>query len=173
MGKVLTVFCVLAAFLAQAQEPAKKRPSGPPAWAPQLADDTAPAASTQPAGAPPAAAPVPPAPSNVTPPEQANPASPASPASRISGAPVRRPGEPPEVITDYWRHINDILAGEAARRDRYDRAPAGKYPPPRSFAFDSFQHLKASDLMRAVVGRCPRGAEGPVLTSHPPRLIVR
>jgi len=64
--------------------------------------------------------------------------------------PAQKEPEKPPVITNYWQHINEILATEAARRTRYDLKTKTKYPPPRSFPFDAFNHLKAKDLLRAV-----------------------
>ncbi len=151
MGKAFTLLCIVLVSLTQTPEAGNTVQPGPgqeasaPAAAPAAAPETAPAPAAAPAASP--------APASV-PGSPLIPGTPGAAAPRpgVTGAPAaaRRPWEQQEIITDYWRHINEILASEAARRERYDRAPTGKYPPPRSFAFDNFQHLKSSDLLRAV-----------------------
>ncbi len=79
---------------------------------------------------------------------QAVPVSPPANAGPAPASPVQP--EAPQIITNYWQHINELLAMEAARRTKYDLKVKAKYPPPRTYPFDAFQHLKAKDLLRAA-----------------------
>jgi hypothetical protein len=72
------------------------------------------------------------------------------PKAGVTGAPSR-PFPPDEKkITNYWKHIDEILRQEMARRAQERVNAASKFPPPRDFVFDSLEHLKAADLLRAT-----------------------
>ncbi|HEX73484.1 MAG TPA: hypothetical protein ENN65_09240 [Candidatus Hydrogenedentes bacterium] len=68
----------------------------------------------------------------------------------ITGAPATMRSPQHRIITNYWRHLNDILSAEAAKPPRDERRMNVRYPPPRSFPFDALQHLTCRDLLRAA-----------------------
>ncbi len=68
----------------------------------------------------------------------------------VTGAPATMRSAQHRVITNYWRHLNDILSAEAAKPQRDDRRMNVRHPPPRSFPFEALQHLTCRDLLRAA-----------------------
>ncbi len=130
---------VVAFSLMNLVQPAES--PGVPGSSPAVSQPAAPVAAAE--------SPIPaPAQSAGAPAPQAVPVSPPANAGPAMAAPVQP--DAPQIITNYWQHINELLAMEAARRTKYDLKVKAKYPPPRTYPFDAFQHLKAKDLLRAA-----------------------
>lgn len=81
----------------------------------------------------------------------------------ITGAPPTMRSPQQRIITNYWRHLNDILSAEAAKSPRDERRMNVRHPPPRGFPFDALQHLTCPDLLRAAtegIREARRGGAG-------------
>jgi len=53
------------------------------------------------------------------------------------------------VIVSYWKHVSEILQQEMQQMPQRPAANL-RYPPPRRFLFESLEHLRAEDLLRAA-----------------------
>jgi hypothetical protein len=53
-------------------------------------------------------------------------------------------------ITNYWRHILEIMDEQKVREEQLRGTENMINPPPKEYPFDAFAHLSARDLMRAV-----------------------
>lgn len=54
------------------------------------------------------------------------------------------------VITNYWRHINELVEEERAKRARARTMDHVTNAPPRRYVFEAFEEFKPREIMRAV-----------------------
>ncbi|MCC6144448.1 MAG: hypothetical protein IT368_11640 [Candidatus Hydrogenedentes bacterium] len=67
-----------------------------------------------------------------------------------SGAMAQDRPQDRQPITNYWRHILDVIDEQKARQEQLEGTENMVNPPPREYVFDAFAHLSTHDLMRAV-----------------------
>jgi len=53
-------------------------------------------------------------------------------------------------ITNFWLHIKELLAAEAAKPLPEPKQPGERFANPRTFSFETFETLTTKELMRAV-----------------------
>lgn len=62
---------------------------------------------------------------------------------------AQAPAPESKPITNFWLHLNEILAAEEAK-PLTAADPGARFPPPRTFAFDAISHIRPGELVRAA-----------------------